>query len=229
AMTTTTATNTNTGASANGAITGIAAGQNAALNSVNFDTFLKLLVAQLKNQDPLNPLDGTQFTGQIAQFSSLEQQINSNNYLKQLVTERDFGEQNLANSYLGKQVLGPGNLFSREGTATPLGYEVGKGATKVTLEIIDNSNGQVVRTINGDPKEGIKTLTWDGKNDNGQAVTGNSFTLRVRAADADGKVKPSSGYVYGDVKSVLSDGKTVSLQMADGRNIGATSVIGVRQ
>ncbi|MCA3243864.1 MAG: hypothetical protein INF43_00975, partial [Alphaproteobacteria bacterium] len=118
-MTTTTATNTNTGASANGAITGIAAGQNAALNSVNFDTFLKLLVAQLRNQDPLNPLDGTQFTGQIAQFSSLEQQINSNNYLKQLVAERDFGEQNLANSYLGKQVLGPGNLFSREGTATP--------------------------------------------------------------------------------------------------------------
>lgn len=226
---TTTAATTNTNTNANGAITGIAAGQNAALNSVNFDTFLKLLVAQLKNQDPLNPLDGTQFTGQIAQFSSLEQQINSNNYLKQLVASRDFGEQNLANSYLGKQVLGPGKILTREGTATPLGYEVGKGATKVTLEIIDNTNGQVVRTINGDPKEGIKTLTWDGKNDNGQVLTGTNYTLRVKATDAENKVKPSSGYVYGQVKSVLSDGKAFSLQMADGRNIGATSVIGVRQ
>lgn len=226
-MTTTAATNNTS--SASGALTGIAAGKNAALNNVNFDTFLKLLVAQLKNQDPLNPLDGTQFTGQIAQFSSLEQQINSNNYLKQIVSERDFGEQTLANGYLGKEVLGPGNLFAREGTATPLGYEVGKGASKVVLEIIDNANGQVVRTINGDPSEGIKTLSWNGKNDDGQAQTGSSYTLRVKATDADGKVKPSTGYVYSEVKSVLNDGKQVALQMADGRTIGATSVIGVRQ
>ncbi len=225
-MTTINATNSATNAS--GALTGVASGQNAALNSVNFDTFLKLLVAQLKNQDPLNPMEGTEFTAQLAQYSSVEQQINSNNYLKQIVAQRDFGEQNLATSYLGKDVLGPGNLFAKTGATTQLGYEVGAGASKVTLEVIDNQNGSVIRTMNGDPKEGIRTLVWDGKNDAGQVVADNAFTLRVRATDGEGKVKPSQGYVYGRVNSVLNDGNNVNLQMADGRNIAANSVIGVR-
>jgi flagellar basal-body rod modification protein FlgD len=219
---------TNATTNSSGAATGVAAGQNAALNSVNFDTFLKLLVAQLKNQDPLNPMEGTEFTAQLAQYSSVEQQINSNNYLKQLVAERDYGEQTLATSYLSKDVLGPGNLFAKTGGATQLGYEVGKDTTRVTLEIINNQTGGVIKTINGDPKEGTKTLVWDGKNDDGQMVADSAYTLRVRAVDAEGKVKPSQGYVYGRVNSVLNDGANISLQMADGRSIAANSVIGVR-
>jgi flagellar basal-body rod modification protein FlgD len=222
-------TSTGTTGNATGALTGLTGGKNAALNNVNFDTFLKLLVAQLKNQDPLNPLDGTQFTGQIAQFSSLEQQINSNNYLKQLVSQRDFGEQSLATSYLGKKVMGPGKLFTREGTNTPLGYEVASGATKVIIDILDNDTGEVVRTINGDPKAGLKPLTWDGKNDNGQVVSGTSYTLRVKATNSVGKTISSAGYVYDEVKSVLNDGSQVVLQMADGRLITVSSVIGVKQ
>jgi flagellar basal-body rod modification protein FlgD len=221
-------TATSAASNANGALTGIAAGQNAALGSVDFNTFLKLLVAQRKNQDPLNPLEGTEFTSQLAQFSGLEQQINTNTYLKELVAERDYGEQNLATSYLGKDVLGPGNLFSKTGTATTLGYEVGAGASRVTIDVINNSTGATVRTFNGDPTEGIKTLTWDGKNDDGQLVADGDFTLRVRAADVDSKVTPSQGYVYGRVNSVLNDGSSIALQMADGRSIAANSVIGVR-
>jgi flagellar basal-body rod modification protein FlgD len=225
-MATTTSATSNTTAA--GALTSIANGSNAQLNKVNFDTFLKLLVAQLKNQDPLNPIDGTQFTAQIAQFSSLEQQINGNNYLKQILEQRDFGEQTLANSYLGKEVLGPGNLFSKLGTSAQVGYEVGAGANAVTVEIIDNQTGVVVRTINGNTAEGTKALTWDGKNDNGVAVADGSFTLRVRATDIDGKVIPSQGYVYGKVNSILNDGTEVALQLADGRSITAASVVGVR-
>ncbi len=222
---TTSATNVTTAAAGLGA----SAKNASALNSVNFDTFLKLLVAQLENQDPLNPMEGTEFTSQIAQFSSLEQQINGNNLLERLVSERDFGQQTLANSYLGRSVLGPGNLLKRDGTATTIGYEAGEGATRVSLEILNNTNGQVVRTLNGDPSKGVKTMVWDGKDSNGQLVSGETFTLRVRATDSDNKVRPSTGYVFGTVSSILNDANKVSLQMADGRSIDATSVIGVRQ
>jgi flagellar basal-body rod modification protein FlgD len=224
-MTTTTATN-NT--SSTGALTSLAAG-NSALNTVNFDTFLKLLVTQLRNQDPLNPLEGTEFTGQIAQFSSLEQQINSNNYLKEILAQRDFGEQTLANSYLGKEVLGPGNLFIKTGNSTSIGYELSKAAANTSIEIIDNQTGAVVRTAKGETSTGKHLYNWDGKTDAGIAATGDTFTLRLKATDADGKTLPSQGYTFGRVKSIFSDGTEVALQMSDGRAITVSSVMGVRE
>lgn len=224
-MTTTTATN-NT--SSTGALTSLAAG-NSALNTVNFDTFLKLLVTQLRNQDPLNPLEGTEFTGQIAQFSSLEQQINSNNYLKEILAQRDFGEQTLANSYLGKEVLGPGNLFIKTGNSTSIGYELSKAAANTSIEIIDNQTGAVVRTAKGETAKGKHLYNWDGKTDAGIAATGDTFTLRLKATDADGKTLPSQGYTFGRVKSIFSDGTEVALQMSDGRAITVSSVMGVRE
>lgn len=226
-MTTTNSTGSTSNTSSTGAA-GSLINSNASLNKVNFDTFLKLLVAQLKNQDPLNPLDGTQFTGQIAQFSSLEQQINGNNYLKDILAQRDFGEQTLANSYLSKEVLGPGNLFIKTGNSTTLGYEVGEGAEKAILELIDNQTGSVVRTVVADASEGKHLYTWDGKTDAGVAATGDTFTLRLKATDAEGKTKPSQGYVYGTVSSIYNDGSEVALQMSDGRAITVSSVMGVR-
>lgn len=223
-MTTTTATNAT---SSTGALTSLAGG-NAALNTVNFDTFLKLLVAQLKNQDPLNPLEGTEFTGQIAQFSSLEQQINSNNYLKEILAQRDFGEQTLANSYLGKEVLGPGNLFIKTGNSTTIGYENSKASANTSIEIIDNQTGEVVRTIRGETAAGKNLYAWDGKTDSGAVATGDTFTLRIKATDADGKTIPSQAYTFGKVNSIFSDGTEVALQMSDGRAITVSSVMGVR-
>lgn len=223
-----TTTSATSASNASGALTSLAGSSNASLNKVNFDTFLKLMVAQLKNQDPLNPLDGTQFTGQIAQFSSLEQQINGNNYLKEILAQRDFGEQTLATSYLGKQVLGPGNTLVKTGDVTTLGYEVSKGANQISIEIIDNANGTTIRTLAGNAGEGAHSMEWDGKNDNGTAVVNGNYTLRVRATDVDGKVVASQPYVYGKVDSVMNDGDGVALQLSDGRTIEASAVIGVK-
>jgi flagellar basal-body rod modification protein FlgD len=111
----TTITNNNTSTSASGKITSTAGG--SAASKVGFDTFLKLLTTQLKNQDPLNPLDGTQFTAQIAQFSQLEQQINSNNYLKTLSESRDYSIQAVATNYLGKEALVSGNKLTKDSEA----------------------------------------------------------------------------------------------------------------
>ncbi len=223
-MTTTSATS---GSSAAGALTAAATG-NTGLNTVNFDTFLKLLVAQLKNQDPLNPLDGTQFTGQIAQFSTLEQQINGNNYLKEILAQRDFGEQTLANSYLGKEVLGPGNLLVKDSATEEFGYTVGKNAKQVMIEIISNATGQTVRELKGDIAAGSHTMTWDGKNDKGEAVNNGTFTVRMTSRDVDGKVVASSASVYGQVSGVLNEAGKISLQTKDGRKFATSDVLGVR-
>lgn len=214
---------------ASGAITSLATGSKAQLNEVNFDTFLKLLVSQLKNQDPLNPLDGTQFTGQIAQFSSLEQQINGNNYLKEIVNQRDYGQQNLATGYIGKDILGPGNALFKDGGGVAFGYNLDGVARGVDIEIIENSTGNVVRNMQGETETGRHVFSWDGKTDNGQVAPDGGYTLRVSAYNTDGKVVASQPYAFGKVDSVLNDGKGgASLLLEDGRSVQLSDVVMVR-
>ncbi|NBX86848.1 MAG: flagellar hook assembly protein FlgD [Proteobacteria bacterium] len=224
-----TETNATSGA-ANGAITSIATGgKNSGLNEVNFDTFLKLLVSQLKNQDPLNPLDGTQFTGQIAQFSSLEQQINGNNYLKEIVSQRDYGQQNLATGYIGKDILGPGNALVKDGGGVSFGYNLDGVARGVDIEIIDSRTGETMRTMQGETEAGRHVFNWDGKTDRGQNAPNGQYTLRVSAFNGEGKVVASQPYAFGRVDSVLNDGKGgASLLLEDGRNVELNKVVMVR-
>lgn len=219
----TTVSGTSSTTDATGALTSSSTG----LNTVDFNTFLKLLVAQLKNQDPLNPLDGTEFTGQIAQFSALEQQINSNNYLSQLVEQRDYGQQNLAVSYLGKVVLAPGETIALSGEGGgEFGYILDETAAKVEISIYDG-DGQLVRTVNGDTDEGNHIVTWDGKNEDGEQMEAGNYTLRVRAYDADDKVIANTTLTYGVVASVLNTDGEANLIMGDGRNVSLEDVLAV--
>lgn len=197
-------------------------------NKVTFDTFLKLLVAQLKNQDPLNPMQGTEFTAQIAQFSQLEQQINSNTYLQQLLKQRDYGEQTLATSYIGKTVLVPGDKMSKGDTGdVTLGYSLEKAARDVKVSI-SNSDGTIVRTFDGDPKAGNHLVTWDGKDDNGDALPAGTYKITVKAFDADGKGVTANPYSLGKVDSVLNDSGTISLSLIDGRQVTMDDVMSVQ-
>ncbi|RYG58703.1 MAG: flagellar hook assembly protein FlgD [Alphaproteobacteria bacterium] len=209
---------------ASGALTGAAGG---GLSGVDFNTFLKLLVAQLKNQDPLNPLDGTQFTGQIAQFSALEQQINTNNYLSSILEQRDYGQMTLANSYLGKVVLAPGDTLAiGETGGAEFGYKLDGTASSVTIDIYDAA-GKVVRTEMGEGATGNHIVTWDGKNDLGEQVAAGQYTVRVKALDADGKVMTNSVMTYGRVASALNDNGNASLILADGRTAELNQILAV--
>jgi flagellar basal-body rod modification protein FlgD len=208
---------------ATGTVTSSATG---GTSNVDFNTFLKLLVAQLKNQDPLNPLDGTQFTGQIAQFSTLEQQINTNTKLSALLEQRDFGQQTLATSYLGKVVLAPGDTVASTGGTTEFGYSLDGTASKVDVSIYDK-DGKLVRSVAGDGTDGNHIVTWDGKDDAGNALAAGNYTVKVSAKDTDGKTVASETMVYGKVASVLNDNGTSSLIMSDGRQIELSDVLAV--
>jgi flagellar basal-body rod modification protein FlgD len=221
-MTTTSSTTSST--SVTGALTSAAG---SGLSSVDFNTFLKLLVAQLKNQDPLNPLDGTEFTGQIAQFSTLEQQINGNNYLSQILEQRDYGQQTLATSYLGKVVLAPGTGISLgDSGGTEFGYKLDGTASKVDVSIYDE-DGTLVRSVSGDGAEGNHIVTWDGKDDDGNTLAAGNYTVAVKSTDKDGKVVATTPMVYGKVASILNDSGTSSLIMADGSTVELADVLAV--
>lgn len=195
---------------------------------VTFDTFLKLLVAQLKNQDPLNPVQGTEFTSQIAQFSQLEQQINSNNYLQEMLKQRDYGQQTLATSYIGKEVLVPGDKLTKGASGdVTLGYNLEKLATKVTVSI-SNKDGTMVRMFSGNGAQGRHLVTWDGKDENGDVLPAGTYTITVKAYDNDGKGVTSQAYAMGKVDSVLNDGKQISLSLLDGRQVNMDDVMSIQ-
>jgi len=198
-------------------------------NEVTFDTFLKLLVTQLKNQDPLNPLEGTEFTGQIAQFSSLEQQINTNTYLKDLVEQRDYAQQTVAAGYIGKEILGAGDEFTKGADGeVSFGYSLEKTAANVEISIVNTETGKVVETINADPTAGSHMLSWDGKDDDGNAQPAGTYRVLVKAQDKDGNVVASSALTYGTVTSALNDQGSASVLLADGRQIALSDVLAVR-
>ncbi len=219
-----TVTGTSTTSNATGALTSAAGG---GLNTVDFNTFLKLLVAQLKNQDPLNPLEGTEFTGQIAQFSALEQQINSNNYLSQLLEQRDYGQTSLAVSYIGKVALAPGDTMAiGKSGGSEFAYSLEKTASSVEITIRDK-DGKVVKTQTGDGTTGNHIVTWDGKNDAGTQVAEGNYTVSVRAIDSAGAVLPNTVMTYGVVSSVITEDGNASLVMTDGRTVGIKDVLAV--
>jgi flagellar basal-body rod modification protein FlgD len=176
--------------------------QNAGLQQLtgNFDTFLQLLTTQLQNQDPLNPMDSSQFTQQLVQFSMVEQQINTNANLQNLVglTGANAGAGSV--SYLGKTVtIGNGNAALINGQSS-WNYNLASQAANVTVTVT-NSSGQVVFSGPGTTAAGSNTFTWDGKNGDTQEPDG-TYTLAVNATDSAGAAITSTITSSGVVSEV---------------------------
>jgi flagellar basal-body rod modification protein FlgD len=222
---------TTSGVTTSSAVTSLATGSSSSsLNNVNFDTFLTLLTVQLKNQDPLNPMDGTEFTGQIAQFSQLEQQIKSNSYLETLNKQTDYSMQTLATSYLGKDVLVQGTEIAKSGSGTvQFGYSTDAATANVTVDIYNESTGAIVRSMVFDGgAAGSATVAWDGKDESGNEVADGSYKLKIKAVDTDGKTVNSSTYAFGTVTQVANDSGAVTLLLADGRTTAFDDVLIVK-
>ncbi len=181
--------------------------------SQTYNQFLKLLVTQMQNQDPLNPSDSSQFTQQLVSYSNVEQQIKSNTYLSQLVAAQ--GSSDLQNDigYIGKDVVVKSDKFAYTKDATEsLAYELDKTATNATVTITD-ANGNPVRTLAGDPASGIHAITWDGKDNNGNTLAGGIYKISVTAPDTTNTNVGVSTYVPGTVTSVVNNNGVVGLMM----------------
>jgi len=143
--------------------------------------FMTLLIAQLRNQNPLEPLDNKDFIVQLSQFSALEQLEGMRKSLDDQLTLQRSLSQTTAVSLLGRQVTLEGNTIAlREGSPSVLGYAL-DGSADVRIEIFD-SQGAVVRTLTpGAQPMGIQKVIWDGKDDLGNALPEGIYTYHVLA------------------------------------------------
>jgi flagellar basal-body rod modification protein FlgD len=212
--------------SVGGAITGYGGGTSGILGK---DDFLKMLVMQLRFQDPLNPMNGTEFAAQLAQFSSVEQLANINSSLGASLDANYLMTQAITNSLsaslIGKDVKAAAETFRYGGTGDiRLGYNLQSAVDHVTVKILDES-GTVVRTItNSGTAKGDNTFTWDGLNDAGETAAAGNYHFTVEAADANGQAITSSRYLYGTVSGVRfkEDG---SFFVVDGVEISFANIL----
>lgn len=154
--------------------------------SDNYDTFLILLTAQLQNQDPLAPMDSTQFTQQLVQFSQVEQQIRTNEQLEGLVGQYQAASAGAALSYLGKDAIIEADETYLAGGVANWAYNLPTGATTMTVHVRD-SGGRIVYTSTTEARgAGEHLFTWDGKTNNNTTAPDGVYTLTFEAKDAAG-------------------------------------------
>lgn len=169
-------------------------------NIVNKDDFFKMLVAQLKNQDPLKPLDATAFTAQLAQFSSLEKLDNLNTTLTSLLGQQDLANRAQSAQLTGKYIVANGSdaePFTAVGKSVELGYELPGDAKRVFVTIYDEKGRAVDMIEKTDQSGGINKVVWQ----NSSARTGN-FTFQVAAYDGQGENLNATTLIEGVVSKV---------------------------
>ncbi|MFZ1080612.1 MAG: FlgD immunoglobulin-like domain containing protein [Candidatus Kryptoniota bacterium] len=176
-------------------------------NTLDENDFLQMLITELQNQDPTNPLQSTDLAAQLAQFSqvseldtmntNIQDSTNANLALTQSVTNT------MAATLIGKEVRANSNTIVYDGTTQPtLGVTLSSNAADVQIAIKD-SNGDVVRTIDaGAMPSGDNKMAWDGKDDSGNAMQAGTYTFSITATDSSGNSVSSAYYTLGVVSGV---------------------------
>lgn len=179
--------------------------------------FLKLLVTQLNNQDPLNPLDNAQLTSQLAQMSTVSGIEKLNSAFQAMLAQSGSSQVLQSASLIGRTVLVPGDaLAMRQGAAAPFAVDMSAAADSVKVDVT-NAAGDTVRSYDlGALPPGVKTLSWDGKTDGGVPVADGIYTVNVVSTAAGAKVA-STALTYAAVSSVAQGSSGVSLDLGGGR------------
>ncbi len=190
--------------------------------------FLKLLMAQLQNQDPLAPTDGTQFVTQLAQFSQVEQAVAQSTKLDTIGTQLQGLNNSNTTALVGKTVTVSGNGMQWDGRfASTANVALGAAAQKVTVTISD-AQGNAVRTLNlGAEAAGTLPITWDGQNDAGQAAPAGAYSMKISATDGNGQSVAASQAVSGVVTKVSYDKGYPELTLSTGAVAPVSQLVSV--
>lgn len=188
------------------------------------DDFMKMLVAQLQNQDPLKPLDGTDFAAQLAQFSSLEQLSNLNTELKNIGLNQMAMNYSQSVNLIGKNVVtNSGNSITANGSTIDLNYKLAKDAKTVTISIF-SKDGKLVKTWDETAqKAGMNKATWDCS-----GVDKGDYTFRVIAKDTQGQAVSVDTMTTGLVTAVHFRNNQI-LVTVNGKDVPLGNIIEVKQ
>jgi len=174
------------------------------------DRFLKLLITQMQNQDPLNPLDNAQVTSQLAQISTVSGIDKLNNTITNMVTQLSAAQSMQAGSLIGRGVLAEGNNIELSQGLAAGGVQLSEPADAISVSIRDN-NGVAIKTLNlGARDSGTQSFTWDGSTDAGTMAADGRYTFEVTAV-RNGKKVEAEELGYGYVQSVTVGGDQLQL------------------
>lgn len=205
---------------------------NSAANTTNssvqlakdFQQFLTLLTTQLQNQDPLSPMDSTEFTNQLVQFSQVEQQINANQKLDNLVALQLSSISTVALGYVGMNISYVSADMNYDGsTPVDINYALATDAVTCKVNIYDEE-GDLVYSGDAPKNTGTNKFTWDGKQTNGQPVEAGTYTVRIDALDANDKSIENSTVVSGHVRGIETQNGVVYVLVGD-RAVAISSIV----
>lgn len=209
--------------------TGVEQGEIKSDNDATEDRFLSLLVAQMRNQDPMNPLENAEVTTQLAQINTVRGIEGLGNTMKDLLSKFDNDSPVDASQMLGRQVLLPGNTLTVTDQADQnvIGGAYVPSSTNAVSAHILSKDGEVVRRIDLGPQAaGVATFEWDGTDDDGNALDAGQYQLQLMGTAGDGIVdlQPLAG---AQVTGVLRGDSGINYRVEGGLSVPADEVLGI--
>lgn len=207
-------------------------GSQSANSKAKLDTelnrFLNLLVTQLKNQDPLDPMDSNEFTTQLVQFASVEQQIFQNANLEKLLKLEQTKAISSLVDFIGTTIEAEGRKVPLENGNAEFTYTMPVGAAKGNITIA-NGAGLTVFRSDAEIAAGKHTFVWDGRNSFGIPQPSGTYNVLVSGLDATGNLLPIPHTIWGRVTGANVDGGRASLTLGNDIGIPQDSVLSVKE
>jgi len=191
------------------------------------NTFYKLLTTQIQYQDPLNPMENTEFTSQLAQLTSVEQLQGVNKNLTYLQLYMASINNSQALGFIGKEIKATGNtIYWDESNSPTVSYTLNAEASRVVVNIFDQNNN-LVRTIHaGQQSKGDQNIVWDGRDNNGSAVSKGLYKFEILATNTDGNAVSATTMLSGKVEG-LSFENGVTYVLVNGQKIAIGDIISI--
>ena len=210
------------------AVASAAASAAASKTGADFNMFLKLLTTQMQNQDPLDPMDTSEYTNQLVQFSQVEQTIQQTGTLKDILARLSTQDMAQASGFIGREAQFASDVSGLSAAApASWGYAAARPVASLVATITDGA-GKVVDTRTVDAKAGDGRFAWDGRLANGSQAADGAYALSFTATDANGGNVPVTVTSIGTVGEVVTANGALSLGV-NGVQLPASKLIRVSQ
>lgn len=193
--------------------------------STDFDTFLKMLTAQARYQDPLEPIDSSQYASQLAQFSMVEQQVKTNDALTMMFTQMSSSNMAALANWVGMEIRAAAPAYF-DGTPITISPKPAPAADRVDLVVLDGTGKEVQRTAVPVSSEPIE---WAGVSDDGDPFANGVYSFKLESFSGDNLILSEPAETYGTVTEAQIQNGQITLILGGGQTVLATAVTGLRQ